>query len=190
MTRLGLHKLPKKRLRLGRPPTSLAKTTNLALPCSPENSRRARSSRRPPSSPAHHTCGVPSRLNRETRVVSTTTCAPWNCSRPSATTLRRRASTLFIGNKSKTLRWSCSSFTTHANCCALQPESSTSNTLPQRSLLCGGQRHQRDGRTCRSERRQKHAKTTLDNGPPCDLTLACSEGEKSWSDTALKLKTV
>ena len=78
------------------PSTSLAKTTNLALPCSPDNSRYARSflrralSRAAPSSPAHRACGVPSRRRGETSVMSRATCAPWNNGNPSATTSRRR----------------------------------------------------------------------------------------------------
>ena len=91
------------------PPTSLAKTTNLALPCSPDSSGYARSflrralSRAAPSSPAHRACGVPSRRRGETSVVSRATCAPWNNGNPSATTSRRRASTRSMGNKSKSL---------------------------------------------------------------------------------------
>ena len=85
--------------------TTLARTTNLALPCSPDSSGYARSflrralSRAAPSSPAHR---VPSRRRGETSVVSKATCAPWN-SDPSVTTSRRRASTRSIGNKSKSL---------------------------------------------------------------------------------------
>ena len=57
-------------------PTSLAKTTNMALQFSLHNSRSARSFRRraqtkqTPSSPAHRTYRVSSRLKGETRVVS------------------------------------------------------------------------------------------------------------------------
>ena len=56
-----------------------------------------------PSSQARRLCGVPLRLNGDTKVVSTAICAPWWSGRPSATTSSRRASACGSGNRSKSL---------------------------------------------------------------------------------------
>ena len=90
-----------------RPPTSPARTTNLALPWAPESSGYTRSfllraaREAAPSSLAQRLCGTPLRLKGDTRVVSTASCAPWKSGRPSATTSNRRASARSGGNRSK-----------------------------------------------------------------------------------------
>ena len=90
-----------------RPPTSLARTTSLALPCAPESSGYTRSfllraaRKAAPSSLAQRLCGTPLRLKGDTRVVSTASCAPWKSGRPSATTSNRRASARWGGSRSR-----------------------------------------------------------------------------------------
>ena len=105
LTRLRPCELSEESLRL--PPTSFARTTNLALPCAPESSGYTRSF--PPAGLTQSGTVFPSTTTvrgavaSDTKVVSTAICAPWLSGKPSATTSSRRASACWSGNRSKSL---------------------------------------------------------------------------------------